>query len=167
MKGPDVSLKHLQRALTMELTTINTYMYQERKLDDWGIDRLAARMREEVAEEREHADSFLTRLLFLDGKADMQTLGDIDSPDSVRKIFQTQLEMEREAQSFYAKAADECREAGDLGTFELFMRILKDEEEHIDFVEEQFDLLEMLGDQLYLARQVSSVSHESDEDEVP
>jgi bacterioferritin len=167
MKGPDVSLKHLQRALTMELTTVNTYMYQERQLDDWGVDRLAARMREEIDEEREHANAFLTRLLFLEGEADMQTLDKVAKPESVRKIFDTQLEMEREAQTYYAKAADECREAGDLGTFELFMRILKDEEEHIDFVEEQFDLMDMLGDQLYLARQVSSVSKDSDDEEVP
>jgi bacterioferritin len=167
MKGPEVSLKHLQRALTMELTTINTYLYQERQLDDWGIDRLAARMREETEEERGHASAFLTRLLFLDGEADMQTLDKVAKPESVRKIFETQLEMEREAQKYYAKAADECREAGDLGTFELFMRILKDEEEHIDFVEEQFDLMEMLGDQLYLARQVSSVSKDSEDEEVP
>lgn len=160
MEGPKVSLEHLQRALTMELTTINTYIYQERQLDDWGIDRLAARMREETDEEREHASLFLTRLLFLDGEADMQTLDKIDQPKSVRAIFETQLRMEREAREYYTKAANECQEAGDLGSFELFMRILKDEEEHIDFVEEQFDLMELMGDQLYVARQVSSVGEE-------
>ncbi|MDF0602613.1 ferritin-like domain-containing protein [Psychromarinibacter sp. C21-152] len=157
MKGPEVSLKHLQRALTMELTTVNTYLYQERQLDDWGIDRLAARMTEEIGEEREHATAFLTRLLFLEGEADVQTLDKIEPPKSVRHIFETQQKMELEAREYYDKAARECQEAGDLGTFELFMRILKDEEEHIDFVEEQFDLMEMIGDQLYIARQVSSV----------
>ena len=167
MKGPDVSLQHLQRALTMELTTINTYLYQERKLDDWGVDRLAARMAEEVDEERGHARAFLTRLLFLDGEADMQTLDTIATPESVRGIFETQREMEREARAYYARAADEARSAGDLGTFELFMRILKDEEEHIDFVEEQVDLMEMMGDQLYVARQVSSVSKDDGEDDAP
>ncbi|WP_273522679.1 ferritin-like domain-containing protein [Rhodosalinus sediminis] len=167
MKGPDVSLQHLQRALTMELTTINTYLYQERKLDDWGVDRLAARMAEEIDEERGHAQAFLTRLLFLDGEADMQTLDQIAKPESVRGIFETQREMEREARAYYARAADEARAAGDLGTFELFMRILKDEEEHIDFVEEQFDLMEMMGDQLYVARQVSSVSKDDGEDDAP
>ena len=157
MKGPEVSLKHLQRALTMELTTINTYLYQERQLDDWGIDRLAQRMREETDEEREHAELFLTRLLFLDGEADMQTLDKVDKPESVRSIFETQHRMELEAREFYDKAARECQDAGDTGSFELFMRILKDEEEHIDFVEEQFDLMQMMGEQLYIARQVSSV----------
>jgi len=165
MKGPDVSLRHLQRALTMELTTVNTYLYQERQLDDWGIDRLAARMREETDEERHHAALFLTRILFLDGEADLQTLDRIETPQSVRHIFDTQLKMELEAREFYAQAANDCQEAGDVGTFELFLRVLKDEEDHIDFVEEQFDLMELMGEQLYVARQVSSVS--DTEDDVP
>ena len=134
MKGQKVSLKHLQRALTMELTTVNTYIYQERALDDWGIDRLATRMREEIDEERGHANDFLTRILFLEGKADVQTLDKIEEPKNVRHIFETQQKMELEAREYYDKAARECQEAGDLGSFELFMRILKDEEEHIDFV---------------------------------
>ena len=163
MQGPDVSLRHLQRALTMELTTVNTYLYQERQLDDWGIDRLAARMREETDEERHHAALFLTRILFLDGEADLQTLDRVERPQSVRQIFDTQLKMELEAREFYAKAANECQEAGDVGSFELFMRVLKDEEDHIDFVEEQFDLMELMGEQLYVARQVSSVSEEDDD----
>ena len=72
MKGPDASLRHLQRALTMELTTVNTYLWQERQLDDWGIDRLAARMREETDEERHHAALFLTRLA--DGQVNLAEL---------------------------------------------------------------------------------------------
>jgi bacterioferritin len=163
MKGPDISLRHLQRALTMELTTVNTYLYQERQLDDWGIDRLARRMREETDEERGHAELFLTRILFLDGEADLQTLDRVEKPASVRQIFETQLRMELEAREYYATAANECQEAGDVGSFELFMRILRDEEDHIDFVEEQFDLLELMGEQLYVARQVSSVGDTDDD----
>jgi len=160
MKGPEVSLKHLQRALTMELTTINTYLYQAHQLDDWGIDRLADRMREETDEERGHANLFLARILFLDGEADLQKLDKIDRPTSVRSLFETQHRMELEARTYYDKAARDCREASDLGSFELFMRILKQEEDHIDFVEEQFDLMEMMGEQLYIARQVSSADAE-------
>jgi bacterioferritin len=164
MQGPDVSLRHLQRALTMELTTVNTYLWQERQLDDWGIDRLAERMREETDEEREHAALFLTRLLFLDGEPDLQKLNRIEKPTSVRQIFDTQLRMELEAREVYAQAANECQQAGDLGSFELFMTILKEEEGHINFVEDQIDLLELMGEQLYVARQVSSVVETSDDD---
>ncbi|SKA21340.1 bacterioferritin [Consotaella salsifontis] len=163
MKGPEVSLKHLQRALTMELTTVNTYLLQERKLDDWGIDRLAKRMREEIGEEREHANLYLSRLILLEGEPDVHTLDKIEQPKSVKNIFETQLEMENEARAYYNKAARECEAAGDVGTFNLFMTILGDEEEHVDFCEEQLGLMEMLGDQLYISRQVSSAAGEDEE----
>jgi len=165
MKGNETSLKHLQRALTMELTTVNTYFYQERQLDDWGIGRLAERMEEEVDEERGHANAFLQRILFLDGTADVQTLDEIEKPTSVKQIFEVQHRMEKEAIAYYSKAAVECQQVGDVGSFELFMRILKDEEEHIDFVEDQLDLMEMIGMQLYIARQVPSLAKEHDEDD--
>src|SRR5919112_3996147 len=100
MKGPDISLKHLQRALTMELTTVNTYLLQERTLDDWGVDRLAERMREEIGEETEHARAFLTRLLFLEGEANVHDLDPIRQDRSIRKVFEKQLSMEREATAY-------------------------------------------------------------------
>lgn len=166
MKGSDVSLRHLQRALTMELTTVNTYLYQERQLEDWGIARLAERMREETDEERGHAKAFLTRILFLEGDPDVRTLDEIEKPTSVRQIFEVQHRMEREAVNYYNKAAIECQQAGDVGSFELFMRVLKDEEEHIDFVEDQLDLMEMIGMQLYIARQVPSVAADDQDDDI-
>ena len=164
MKGPSVSLDHLQRALTMELTTVNTYHYQQRKLADWGVDRLAERMRAETEEERGHADAFLQRLLFLEGEADMQTLDKVETPESVEGIFKTQHRMEKEAIETYSRAAKDCHEAGDIPSFELFMRVLKDEEEHIDFIEDQFDLMEMMGMQLYIARQVSPMDAGDEDD---
>ena len=162
MKGPDVSRTHLQRALTMELTTVNAYTLQAHKLEDWGVDQLAARMREEIEEERGHAHLYLDRLLFLEGVPNVHALDEIKQDASVREIFETQLRMENEARDYYDKAANECREAGDLGSFDLFRQILRDEEEHIDFVETQFELMEMMGEQLYIARQVSSVAEQAE-----
>ena len=163
MKGNEVSLKHLQRALTMELTTVNTYTLQERQLEDWGIGRLAERMADEIEEERGHAKAFLSRLLFLDGTADVRTLDPIETPTSVKHVFEVQHRMEKEAVATYNKAAVECQQAGDVGSFELFMRILKDEEEHIDFVEDQLGLMDMLGHPLYLARQVPGLGKNEDD----
>jgi bacterioferritin len=73
-------------------------------------------------------------------------------------MYDRQLRMENAARDYYDRAAREARDAGDLGTFDLFRSILKDEEEHIDFVETQFELMEMMGDQLYISRQVSSTA---------
>lgn len=156
MKGSDVSLKHLQRALTMELTTVNTYMLQAAKFEDWGLDQLARRMEAEIEEERAHAKRFLDRILFLEGVANVHDLDDISQDETLRAAFETQLKMENEARDYYDRAAAESRDAGDLGTFDLFRSVLKDEEEHIDFIETQFDLIEMMGEQLYVSRQVSS-----------
>ncbi|WP_372422270.1 ferritin-like domain-containing protein [Salinarimonas chemoclinalis] len=164
MKGPDVSLKHLQRAITMELTTVNTYELQAAKLRDWGVDQLADRMGEEIEEERGHFHRFLDRLLFLEGTANVHDLDPIGQDDTIRAMFETQLKMENEARAYYDKAAKEARDAGDLGTFDLFRSILKDEEEHIDFVETQFDLMELMGEQLYVSRQVSSVKEQEEDD---
>ena len=164
MKGSDVALRHLQTALTMELTTVNQYLLQQQILADWGVHRLAERMKEEIDEERGHADRFLERLIFLEGEPDMQSLDEIVRPHSVRAIFEKQLEMEIEARRVYDKAARECQDAGDVGSFELFMTILKDEEGHIDFVEEQLNLMEMMGEKLYIARQVDSVAKTGHDD---
>jgi bacterioferritin len=165
MKGPDISLKHLQTALTMELTTVNQYVLQAHLLADWGVHRLAARMLEEIDEERGHADRFLARLIFFEGEPDMQSLDAIIQPKTVRDIFDKQLEMEIEARRVYDRAARECQEAGDVGSFELFMTILKDEEGHIDFVEEQLNLMDLMGEQLYIARQVDSVAKTGHDDD--
>jgi bacterioferritin len=89
------------------------------------------------------------------------TLDPIEQDDTIRAMYDRQLRMENEAREYYdraARAAREARDAGDLGTFDLFRSILKDEEEHIDFVETQFELMEMMGDQLYISRQVSSTA---------
>lgn len=165
MKGPEVSLKHLQRAITMELTTINQYLLQAHQLTHWGIDRLAKRMFEEIEEEREHASRFIARMMFLDGDPNVRDLDSIAKPESLQKIFETQHKMELEARAYYDTAARECQAAGDSGTFELFVSTLKDEEEHIDFIEEQFDLIKLMGEQFYIARQVSSAAKDTDEDD--
>jgi bacterioferritin len=165
MKGPEISLKHLQRAITMELTTVNQYLLQAHQLANWGIDRLAERMFEEVEEERGHANKYIARMLFLDGEPNVRDLDEIVKPASVRQIFEVQHKMELEARAYYDKAARECQQAGDSGTFDLFVSILKEEEGHIDFLEDQFDLLELMGEQYYIGRQVSSLAHKSDDED--
>jgi bacterioferritin len=165
MKGPAVSLKHLQRAATMELTTVNQYLLQAHALEDWGVDRLAKHMFGEVKEEAVHASRFIARMLFLDGKPNVRDLDEIEYPKTVKGIFERQLKMELEARAFYDKAARDCQEAGDTGSFELFMITLKDEEEHIDFLEEQLSRMALMGEQTYIARQISSVAGDSGEDD--
>jgi bacterioferritin len=47
-----------------------------------------------------------------------------------------------------------CREKGDATTANLFEDILADEEDHIDYLETQLELMDKLGEQLYLSQLV-------------
>ena len=142
----------------MELTTVNANTRQGRQLSDWGLDKLAKRMDGEVEEETGHARRFMDRVLFPEGMPDVRSLDRVEPDDSVRGIFETQMRMERGARDYYVEARSECDDAGDPATAHLFRQTL--EEEHIDHLEAQFSLMEMVGEQLYIARHVSATAGE-------
>ena len=47
-----------------------------------------------------------------------------------------------------------CRGAGDNGSRDLLEDILKSEEGHIDWIEEQMELIKQVGEAHYLAQQI-------------
>ena len=67
MTDRSTSIENLQTALSMELTAVHQYLLHAHTLEDWGIDKLAARMREEMQEELGHAGAFIDRIMFLGG----------------------------------------------------------------------------------------------------
>jgi bacterioferritin len=155
MKGNNLALQHLQRALTMELTAINQYLLHAHTLDDWGYPKLAVAMREEMTEEQGHAGRLIDRILFLEGTPEVQSLDKISYPKSVRDMFQTDLDDEYEARTYYTQAVNDCRDAGDIGTYQIFVALLEDEEGHIDNLEKQLRLIEQLSEPLYLQMHAS------------
>ena len=56
----------------------------------------------------------------------------------------------------YNQAIAACVKHQDNGTRELLEGILKDEEEHIDWLEAQLDQIEQMGQQNYMAMQMDS-----------
>jgi len=149
MKGDKRVIEHLQTALTMELTTVHQYMLHATVLDDWGLGKLADKMRAEMQEELGHAEQFMTRITFLEGDPDAQSLDKVSRAQSLKDMFAADLQGEIEARKFYTKAAHAAIEAGDLGTQDLFHKITLDEEGHIDWLETQTELLERLGERAY------------------
>jgi len=47
-----------------------------------------------------------------------------------------------------------CRGAGDNGSRDLLEEILKSEEDHVDWIEEQLELIKQVGETHYLAQQI-------------
>lgn len=149
MKGDTKVIEYLNRGLRSELTAINQYWLHYRIFDNWGFKDLAKKWKEESIEEMHHADKFIARILFLEGFPNLQVLDPLRIGQSVKEILESDLAAEHDARKLYQEAAKYCREVGDYPSEDLFKELMADEEGHIDFLEEQLDLVAKLGVELY------------------
>lgn len=150
MKGDETVIQHLNDALKNELTAVNQYWLHYRMLDNWGVKRLAEFEREESIDEMKHADKLAARILFLGGLPNFQMLGRLRIGETVEEILRSDLELEREALDQLKGAIAYCESIRDYVSREIFVDILASEEEHVDKIEEQFELIERMGLQNYV-----------------
>ncbi|MGH6659264.1 MAG: bacterioferritin [Sphingomicrobium sp.] len=153
MKGDKKVIALLNEALKNELTAVNQYWLHYRLLDNWGIHRLAEFERGESIEEMKHADELSERILFLDGLPNFQALGRLHIGENVEEMLKGDLELELEAVKQLRGAVAHCEKAGDYPSRDLFSKILASEEEHIDHIEQQFELIARMGIQNYVQLQ--------------
>ena len=113
-----------------------------------------------MQEELGHADALAERIMFLDGEPDMQTMGNVARAQTIKDMFESDVKDEYEARSFYTESAKKAFEAGDLVTRDLFTRLVHDEEGHIDWLETQIDLIDRLGEAIYLQTQLGDGAEE-------
>ena len=149
MKGDKKVIEYLNKALRHEMTAVNQYWLHYRLLDDWGFTRLAKKQREESIEEMEHADSLVERILVLEGFPNMQELDPLMIGENITEVLECDLKAEYSARALYMEARAVCRDAEDYVSMELFEKLLKDEEGHIDWIETQLDNLKAIGVENY------------------
>ncbi len=154
MKGDSKVIEALNDVLTSELTAINQYFVHAKMCANWGYQKLAAKKREESIEEMKHADEVIDRILLLDGIPNMQRLNPVKVGEEPLEQHQVDLELEVDARKRLNAAIGLCREKADNGTREILERILKDEEESIDWLESQLHLVKEVGRERYLAEQI-------------
>jgi bacterioferritin len=146
-------LEYLNQALTNELTAINQYWLHHRVLDHWGVRKLAEYERHESIDEMKHADTLAERVLFLDGLPNFQAIHKLKVGETVEEILRADLAVEMEAIPLLRDAIQHCESVRDYVSREVFERILENEEEHVDFLETQFDMIERMGLQNYVQLQ--------------
>jgi bacterioferritin len=146
-------LDYLNKALTNELTAINQYWLHYRVLDHWGLRKLAEFERQESIDEMKHADTLSARVLFLDGLPNFQAIGRLKVGETVEEILKADLALEMEAIPLLRDAIQHCEQVRDYVSREIFERILENEEEHVDFLETQFEMIERMGLQNYVQLQ--------------
>jgi bacterioferritin len=160
MKGDPKVIDYLNRGLRSELTAVNQYWLHYRMLDNWGYMELAKKWRKESIEEMHHADRFVDRILFLEGLPNLQVLDPLRIGETVTEILKADLAAEIDARALYQEAATHCHTVKDYPSRDLFEELMKDEEEHIDFLETQLDLVDKLGEPLYAQRHVGELEDE-------
>jgi bacterioferritin len=154
MKGNAKLIEALNEILTGELTAINQYFIHAKMCENWGYHRLASVHRKESIDEMKHADRLIERILYLEGVPNMQRLAKVRVGETVPEQLKLDYKVEQEAIPRLNQAIAQAVDVGDNGTRELLEDILTSEEEHANWLEAQFVLLEQVGAQNYLAQQI-------------
>lgn len=150
MKGDPTVIEFLNKALTNELTAVNQYWLHYRLYDHWGVKKLAAFERHESIDEMKHADWLADRILMIDGLPNFQAIGRLKIGETVEEILKADLALEQEAIPLLREAIDHCEKVRDYVSRELLVKILDNEEEHVDMLEKQFDLIARMGLENYI-----------------
>ena len=149
MKGDKKVIEYLNKALKNELTAINQYFLHSRMLHDWGVSKLGDKDYKESIEEMEHADWLIQRVLFLGGLPNLQDLGKLHIGENVQEILECDLKLENAAIPLLREAMAYSESVQDYVSRDLFGKILHNEEEHVDYIETQFELIERIGIERY------------------
>jgi bacterioferritin len=147
MKGNPEVLKALQQALKEELMAINQYFLHAEMCENWHYDRIGEHIKKQSIDEMKHAEQLIERILFLDSTPNLTEPMQL----TVGKNVKAQIESDH---ALYNNAIATARDHGDNTSRELFERLLKDEEDHVDWLEAQLHQISEIGYERYLTQQV-------------
>jgi bacterioferritin len=153
MKGNARVLAELNKALQEELTAINQYFLHAEMCENWGYHKLSEFIKKQSIGEMKHAEVLIERILFLDGSPSMVPL-DLKVGGTVKGMIESDLALELSAVKQYNESVAIATAEGDNGSRDLLVQLLKDEEEHVDFLEAQMHLIKELGYERYLSMQM-------------
>jgi bacterioferritin len=154
MQGNPKVLAHLQQALKEELTAINQYFLHAEMCENWGYKKLGGFIKKQSIDEMKHAEEIIERILFLDGTPSLTEPLQLNVGQNVKSQLESDHKLEVNAVGMYNEAVKVAREEADNASRELFERLLKDEERHVDWLEAQLHQIKEVGYERYLSRQI-------------
>lgn len=154
MKGNDKLIETLNVLLADELTAINQYMVHSEMCANWGYGELHEAIEKRAITEMKHAEMHIGRIIFLEGRPIVSQLNPLHIGADVLGQLTSDLGSEQGAVKAYNDAVRLAVEVGDNGTRTMLEGILKDEEDHLDWLETQLEQIAQIGIQLYLVEKV-------------
>ena len=154
MKGDIKIISHLNKLLGNELVAVNQYFLHARMFKNWGLMRLNDIEYHESIDEMKHADKYIERILFLEGIPNLQDLGRLRIGEDVEEMLQSDLQLELEGAKDLREAISYADKVHDYVSRDMMIKILEDEEHHIDFLETELELIGKIGTQNYLQSQI-------------
>lgn len=153
MKGDAKVIEILNDVLCAELTAVNQYFIHGMMCGNWRYKKLAEHGRHESIDEMKHAQLLIERILYLDGVPNVQKYMKINVGPTVPEQHAFDLGVEQAAVARLNAGLEVCRSVGDNGSRMLLETILKEEEEHIDWLEAQIQQIADVGLPNYLTLQ--------------
>lgn len=154
MQGNPKVIAVLNEALKEELTAINQYFLHGEMCENWHYDKLGDFIKKQSIDEMKHAEALIERILFLDGTPNLTELMKLTVGKNVREQIESDLKLEVDAVAMYNRAIKIARDEGDNASRDLFERLLKDEEDHVDWLEAQMYQIGEIGYERYLSQQI-------------
>ena len=154
MRAREGVVDRLNAILTIDLTAINQYFVQSEMVRNWGFLRTAEKLREVSMDEMRDAQWLVRHILYLEGLPNLQRLGSIKIGESVTENLRLDLDSEVSALEVLAEAIAHCEQVGDFGTREILEDMVREEEEHVDWLETQQETIRQVGIEHYLAQNI-------------
>jgi bacterioferritin len=153
VKGDAKLIDTLNSLLSDELTAISQYMVHAEMCENWGYDKLHEHFKKRSIDEMKHAERLIARILFLEGRPIVSELRKMSIGAEVPKMFAGDHELEMGAIKAYNAAIAQAVAVKDNATREILEDILKDEDRHIDQIEERQDQISQMGLPTFLGEQ--------------
>ena len=154
MKGNKKLIGTLNSLLADELTAINQYMVHSEMCSNWGYEKLHNHFEKRAVDEMKHAEKLIGRILFLEGLPVVSNLKKINIGDVADVQLNNDHHSEEDAIKAYNDAIVLAGDVKDYATREVLESILKDEDRHIDGIEELQDQIKQMTLPVFLSVQV-------------
>lgn len=154
MKAKEGVVSRLNDILTVELTAINQYFIHSEMANNWGFERIGTRFRANSLSEMEDAQHLIRHILYLEGVPNLQRLNQVMVGESVLEDLELNLAAEKNAVEALGEAIAHCATVGDFTTRSILEGMIREEEEHVDWLETQLETIGLIGLELYLSQQL-------------